>query len=153
MPKLNKTQAKAVNDAESSFEPIEDGVYHVRLREVEAVTAKSGNPMWKVEFEIVEEPYVNRRLWTNLVQVEAALFKTNEFFAAFDVPPTTDTDELCGQVCRAVVSTRTIQEGARKGEISNQIDRLSPADDEFEAPEADAIGAGAAKGDGGEDLF
>ncbi len=142
MPKLNQKQAKAVSDAEGSFEPIEDGVYHVRLREVEAVTAKSGNPMWRVEFEVVEEPYVNRRLWTNLVQVDAALFKTNEFFAAFGASPGTDTDELCGQICRAVVSQRTIQEGARKGEVSNQIERLSPADDEFEAPEAEATAVG-----------
>ena len=140
MPKLNKTQAKAVSDAESSFDPLDDGVYHVRLREVNAVTAKSGNPMWKVEFEVVEDPYVNRRLWTNLVQIDSALFKTNEFFAAFDVEPTTDTDELCGQVCRAVVSTRTIQEGAHKGEISNQIDRLTPADPDFEASDSGTSG-------------
>ena len=143
MPKVNKAQAKAIDGAESGFEPIEDGVYHVRLREVEAVTAKSGNPMWKVEFEIVEDPYVNRRLWTNLVQVEAAMFKTNEFFTAFgtSATETPDTDDLCGQICRAVVSTRTIQEGARKGEISNQIERVSPADPEFEIPEAAAAEA------------
>ena len=37
---------------------------------------------------------------------------------------------MIGQVVKAVVSQRTIQEGTRKGEVANQIDRLKRADDD-----------------------
>jgi hypothetical protein len=149
MAKLSAKAAKEVDKAESSFDPIEDGVYHVRLRDLQVKESKAGNPMWALEFEIVEEPYVNRRLWTNLTQVEAALFKTNEFFAAYDVPSTTDTDELLGQICKAVVASETQQEGAGKGQIHNTISRLAKADEDFEPEQT----TGAVKGDDGEDLF
>lgn len=140
MPKLNKKQAKEVSGASGGFEPLEDGVYHARLRGVETSDnpGPSGSYYWKWEFEVVEEPYINRRLWTNTSLAEAAAFKLKEMFDAFGADIDTDTDELCGQIVRLVVSTRTIQEGARKGEISNQIDRVSPADENFEAPEAEA---------------
>ncbi len=140
MPKLNKKQAKGVDDASGSFEPLDDGVYHARLRSVEVSDnpGPSGSHYWKWEFEVVEEPYVNRRLWTNTSLAEAAAFKLKELFDAFGEDTDTDTDELCGEIVRLVVSTRTIQEGTRKGEVANQIDRVSPADEEFEAPEAAA---------------
>jgi hypothetical protein len=137
MPKLNKKQAKEVDTASGSFEPIEDGVYHVRLRSVTVSDSPgpSGAHYWKWEFEVVEEPYVNRRLWTNTSLADAAAFKLKEAFAAFGEDTDTDTDELCGQVCKAVVSTGVIQAGRRKGEIGNAIERLSPADDDFDIPE------------------
>ena len=138
MPKLTKAAAKKVANASSSFEPIEDGVYHARLRSV-TVSDKpgaSGSHYWKWEFEIVEEPYVNRRLWTNTSLAESAAFKLNETFAAFDEDTTTDTDDLCGRICKLVVSTGVIQGGARKGEIGNAIERLAAADEDFEADKA-----------------
>ncbi len=140
MPKLNKSQAKEVGDASGGFEPLEDGVYHARLRGVEVSdnAGKSGFHYWKWEFEVVEEPYINRRLWTNTSLAPTAAFKLKEMFDAFGVDTDTDTDELCGQIVRLVVKTTTIQEGTRKGELSNEIERVSPADDEFEAPEAEA---------------
>lgn len=149
MPKLNKSQAKSVDEAESSFELLDDGVYHARLRDVEVSEnpGPSGKHYWKWEFEVIEEPYTNRRLWTNTSLAESAEFKLNEVFAAFGASTDTDTDELCGQVVRLVVSQKTIQQGSRKGELSNQIDRVSAADESFEAPEAVAATTG------GEDLF
>ena len=134
IPKLNKKQAKAVDNASSSFEPLDDGVYHARLRGVTVSEnpGPSGSHYWKWEFEIVEEPYVNRRLWTNTSLAENAAFKLNEAFAAFDENTDTDTDELCGRICKLVVSTGVIQSGARKGEISNSIERIAPADEDFE---------------------
>ena len=149
MPKLNKKQAKEVNDASGGFEPLEDGVYHARLREVDVSEqpGPSGSHYWEWEFEVVEEPYINRRLWTNTSLTEAAAFKLKEVFDAFGEDTDTDTDELCGRTVRLVVSTRTIQQGARKGEISNQIERVSPADPEFEIPEAAAAAEATVEGD------
>ena len=151
MPKLTAKQAKSVDAAESSFDPIKDGVYHARLREVTVSEnpGASGFHYWKWEFEVVEEPYTNRRLWTNTSLSPAAEFKLNEMFAAFDVDSKTDTDELCGWIIRLVVGSETQQEGAGKGQIRNTISRVTTADDEFEVPEA----TGTVKGADGEDLF
>ena len=149
IPKLNKKQAKEVGDASGGFDPLEDGVYHARLRSVEVSenAGPSGSFYWKWEFEVVEPPYINRRLWTNTSLAKAAAFKLKELFDAFGEDTDTDTDELCGEVVRLVVSTRTIQQGARKGEISNQIDRVSPADEEFEIPEEAQAEATSVEGD------
>jgi hypothetical protein len=149
MPKLNKKQAKGVDDASGSFEPLDDGVYHARLRGVETSDepGPSGSHYWKWEFEVVEEPYINRRLWTNTSLAEAAAFKLKEAFEAFGEDTDTDTDELCGRVVRLVVSTGVIQKGARKGEPNNSIDRITAAADDFELPEGAEAAATSVEGD------
>jgi hypothetical protein len=149
VPQLNKKQAAETAKAEGSFEPLDDGVYHVRLAGVEVKEGKNG-PYWAWEFEVVQEPYVNRKLWTNTSLSEAAAWKVKEAFDAFGVGTDTDTDELVGQVCKAAVSSRVQQEGAGKGQTRNQVDRLLLADDDFEAPEVATSKAGAADD---EDLF
>lgn len=152
MPKLSKVQTKGL-DAPSSFEPLDDGVYHGRLREVTAAVGKdSGKSYWKWEFEVVEEPYINRRLWKNTPTEGAGSSMTSEIFEAFGASPDTDTDELCGEVIKLVVSTKTIQSGSRKGELGNEITRTAPAADDFELPD-EAQTSGAVKGADGEDLF
>lgn len=153
MPKLSKAAAKKVDEAESSFDLLDDGVYHVRLRQVTVSEnpGPSGAHYWSWEFEVIEEPYIGRRLWNNTSLSDAAAFKLKEAYDAFDAEVGSDTDEILGDACRAVVSTRVIQQGARKGENANQIDRLTQADPDFEVPESEA--SGAVKGDDGEDLF
>ena len=143
MPKLNKEQAKGVAETEGgNFDPIESGVYHARLREVENKgPGPSGSDYWAWQFELLDEPYVNRRLWTNTSLSEAAAFKLKEVFEAFGVDTDTDTDELCGQIVKLVVSTRVIQEGSKKGETANQIERVQPKADDYSAPNEDAVEA------------
>jgi len=134
VPKLNQKVAKAVEKAEGGkFDPLEPGVYHVRLRDV---TAKEGAKgiYWAWEFDVVE-PDAKGRLWTNTSLSEAAHFKLKETFEAFGVETDTDTDELLGKVCRAQVTITTIQAGNRKGEQTNSVTKLLPADDEFEIPD------------------
>jgi hypothetical protein len=136
MPKLNARQAKSVAKAEGgSFEPLEPGVYHVRLRDCAAKEGAKGI-YWAWEFDVVE-PGAHGRLWTNTSLSEKAEFKVNEAFAAFGVETNTDTDELVGRVCRAQVNITTIQQGNRKGENTNSVVKLLPADDGFEVPDDD----------------
>jgi hypothetical protein len=140
MAKLNKTKATAASKADSaSFEPVPDAVYHVRLEDVDSSREGPKGPYWSWQFVIVEDGEAKgRKLWNNTSLSDAAMFKFKESFDAFGVETDTDTDDIIGQVCRAVVSTRTIQQGDRKGEQANQIDRLTPADSEFaEAEEED----------------
>lgn len=131
MPKLSKAAQKQTEAAEGgSFDPLEPGVYHVRLVNVDGSKEGPAGPYWSWEFGVVEEGG-RGKLWNNTSLSEAAAFKMKETFGAFGADLDTDTDDLVGQVVRATVSIRTIQSGARKGEQANQIDRLSPPDPEF----------------------
>lgn len=156
MAQLNKALAKQTEEAESgSFEPMPDGVYHARLRDVDTDRSGQAGPYWSWEYEVVEEGFLNRRQWNNTSLSEKALWKLKETFEAFGVPADTDTDDLLGKVVKLTISTRTIQQGARKGESANQVDRVSPADEGFELPEGAAVGssAGPTGADGEEDIF
>ena len=141
MAKLAKKQQEIVGKAESSgFDPMPDGAYHLKLRDVDTTREGAKGPYWSWEFEVVaNEEHNDRRLWNNTSLSEAAAFKMKETFDAFGVGVDTDTDELIGKVVKAIVSQRTIQDGARKGEVANQIDRLKPADpDVLEAMQKEA---------------
>lgn len=150
MPKLNKKTAEKVAEAESSdFEPLPAGAYHCRLVDVDGSREGPSGPYWSWEFDVLDEEHQNRKLWNNTSLSEAAHWKLAEAFAAFGVGTDTDTDELLGQVCKAIVTVRTIQAGARKGQLANQVDKLVEADEDFEAPEP----AGVASGGSEDDIF
>lgn len=136
MAKLNKETAKKVDSAQDSFELIEDGTYHFRLRDVDPTGEGPKGPYWVWEFECVEEPYLNRRQWNNTSLSEAAMGIFKATFKAFGVPVDTDTDELTGKLVRLVIGHRTIQSGNREGEVANQVTRVMPADSDFELPES-----------------
>lgn len=141
MAKLNKKLQNQTEKAESSsFDPLDPGVYHARLKDVDTTKSGAKGPYWSWEFQVVEEPYVNRKLWTNTSLSEAAAFKMKEMFEAFDVPLDTDTDDMLGDIVRVQVSIRTIQSGSKKGELSNQVDKVLPKDEDFELPEGVASG-------------
>lgn len=135
MAKLSTDLVEKTEKVEGgSFEPLAAGAYHVRLMNVD--TSKSGpsGPYWSWEFDVIGE---SGKLWTNTSLSEKALWKLKETFDAFGVAPDTDTDELCGKVCKAIVKITTIQQGNRKGDLTNEIDKLLPADEDFEDSGAD----------------
>ena len=129
--RIASEMAKAIDGQESrSFDPLPAGVYTVRCADCEARESSNGNPMWSVTFEVVDEEYAGRKLWTNLVFVNNALWKVKEFADAFGVSAAElDTDMLIGEVCRVAVSERVIPTGGRAGQIGNNVDRVMPAND------------------------
>lgn len=142
MAKLNAKLQKQTEAAESgSFDPLPDGVYHLRLVSVDTTRSGPKGPYWSWEFDVLDEGFRSRKLWNNTSLAENAAFKMKETFEAFGAPLDTDTDDLCGMVCKGVVSQRVIQQGTRQGEIGNNINRLSLKDDDFEVPESEG-GAG-----------
>jgi hypothetical protein len=150
MPKLNKENAKKAENATSGFEPLDPGAYHVKLMNVDASREGPKGPYWSWEFEVVEPgEYTGRKLWNNTSLSDDAMFSFNQTFAAFDVPTDTDTDDIMGDVVKAIVSIRTIEQGARKGELANQIDRLVPAEEGFEVP----AGAGGGESPNPDEVF
>lgn len=135
MAKLNKELQEQTDKAESSgFEPLPDGVYHLRLMDVDTTREGPKGPYWSWEFDVVEnEQFKGRKLWNNTSLSESAAFKMKETYEAFGVPLDTDTDDMLGMVVKAQVSQRTIQSGSRQGDLGNQIDRLKPADPDVAA--------------------
>lgn len=140
MPKLPSAAAtKAKEAAESSgFTPVEPGTYRLRLTDVKATTAKSsGNPMWVWELESVQEGSRGRKFWVNSVLTDKAMWKVGEMFAAFGAETDADTDELIGEECMADISQRPIEQGARAGQMGNNVDRCYP----IEGREPVSVGA------------
>lgn len=127
MPKLGKQKAASVADQEtSSFEALPEGVYICSLKQVEVREGQKA-PYWSWEFEVIQpDEHENRKLWVNTSLADNAEWKLKEVFEAFGVPTTTDTDELIGQVAKLIVTQRTIERGARAGEIGNNVDRVLP---------------------------
>lgn len=133
MPQLDKKTAKRVDDTEgSSFEAIPEGIYVALLKDCK-VAPKEGpaGPYWTWEFEVADGPdggdeYTHRRLWVNTSLSENADWKMQEIFKAFGVGSNTDTDTLTNEVVRLVVSQRIIEQGARKGQMSNNVDQVLP---------------------------
>lgn len=140
MPRLSKEIASKVANTEydpnkSTRDPLPVGEYVCRLRSVEARTASTGNPMWVTEWEVADpdnSEHNGRRLWANVVLTDAALWKVKEFFYAFGVSETTDTEDLIGESARLYVSQRIIRGGSREGQTGNNVDTFAPLDDDDE---------------------
>lgn len=130
MPKLPNSTVKSVNESESQGALMPDGVYRMRLREVEASknNGPSGFPYWTWTFEVPEDAdeFKKRRQWLTTSLSDKAAFKLKETFDAFGATPDTDTDELIGQYVDVVVGSRTIQKGARTGELANTVEKVLP---------------------------
>jgi hypothetical protein len=136
VPKLNDDVANQVNEAESTGGVMEEGIYEMYLKQVD--DQKDGKPLmgekgpyWNWTFVVPEdaERYKNWNQWLITSLSESAAFKLKEVFAAFGVSPDTDTDELIGKRVRVEVGVRTIQKGARAGEVANQVKTVYPLDE------------------------
>ena len=137
MPKLDKKTAKQVDDAESSFELLEPGMYIATLAEVTVSDAEgdSGFHYWRWRFnDIIDIESDEKKAgsqWVNTSLSPKAAWKLQEVFQAFGVGADTDTDELLGQQVQLAISQQPIQSGPKTGQLSNQVDSVLPlgADD------------------------
>lgn len=128
MPQLNDSTAQKVADAEDGFALLDPGVYLVQLVEVEVKKGDKG-PYWAWRFDIPEGlAHSGRRFYENTSMSEAAFFRLKGVFAAFEVPTTTNTDDLLGRQIRLVVGHETINKGPNMGKLRNCIDKLLPKD-------------------------
>ena len=108
-----------------SREPLEEGVYHLRIAKVEETNSSTGNPMLKVEYDIVDVDG-GRKLWDNYVLIDKCLWKVKELFDAIGV----DTSELVEmdvtELVGMEVNGKVIQE-TYNGDIVNRIKKVMPA--------------------------
>jgi hypothetical protein len=131
VPKLSKDKAKKVDDAESGYAPFEEGEYIGTLVDVEVRQGPQGE-YWSWKFgklfaaDDPEQTEAPGYLWLNTSLSDAAAWKLQEVFTAFNVPSSTDTDELIGEQCRLIVVQREITKGSRMGQIGNDIGSVLP---------------------------
>lgn len=107
-----------------SREPLEEGVYHLRIAKVEETTSSTGNPMLKVEYDVMDVDG-SRKLWDNYVLIDKCLWKIKELFDAIGVDTSelveVDVTELVGME----VNGKVIQE-TYNGDIVNRIEKVMP---------------------------
>lgn len=147
-------KAEAVS---GGFEPLKPGKYVAELSEVEARTSNNGNPMWVAEFTEIHnldgermpgrqwyqmmlpttpeppEGYTPggrekdpQKAWESYQNLCAGRLKA--FFEAFGYEVDSDTDEMIGERAVLQIGVRTIQNGARAGEQTNQVNNVLPLD-------------------------
>lgn len=104
---------------------LDDGVYDAQIANVEEVQSSNGNPMLKVEFDILGVEG-DRKVWGNVVMVDAAMFKVKEFFNALGMDTSAvveiDPMELVGQQMKLRLGVKKYN-----GEDRNEIKRFMPA--------------------------
>ena len=107
-----------------SREPLEEGVYHLQIAKVEETTSSTGNPMLKVEFDVLEVQG-NRKLWDNYVLIDKCLWKVKELFDALGIDTSAlvemDVNELVGLEVQAKVIQETYN-----GDIMNRVKKILP---------------------------
>ena len=108
-----------------SREPLDEGVYHLQIAKCEEVTSSTGNPMLKVEYDVLGVDG-GRKLWDNYVLIDKCLWKVKELFDAIGIDTSElvemDVDELVGME----VNAKVIQE-TYNGDIMNRIKKVMPA--------------------------
>ena len=107
-----------------SREPLEEGVYHLQIAKVEETNSSTGNPMLKVEYNVLGVEG-NRKLWDNYVLIDKCLWKVKELFDALGIDTSSlvemDVNELVGLEVQAKVIQETYN-----GDIMNRVKKILP---------------------------
>ncbi len=108
-----------------SREALPEGTYHLMIAKVEETTSSTGNPMLKVEYDVLEYEG-SRKLWDNFPLIETALWKLKELLDAvgMDTSAVVDMDpmDLVGQE----INAKVIQE-EYQGETVNRVKKILAA--------------------------
>lgn len=113
-----------------NFEPIPAGDYVVEIEKVENRTAKSGNEMLSLTFNVMEGEYEGRKIFDLYVLTEKALWKLKDLLVAVGVDTEgmvdLDVDDLVGEV---FVANIEIQE-SQGYDPQNRIKQHKPLDED-----------------------
>jgi hypothetical protein len=138
--RVNFSEKEASSEARS-MELLPRGDYHVAITDIELRESQSeknfGKPYWGMEFTIQEGPYDNRKLWTNCMLFEGALYTFAQLMKAlgydtsageFEVP---DPNDLIGQqvvVAVAKQGKRTNKETGEEYDERNEVKGIKAYD-------------------------
>lgn len=105
-----------------SRKALPEGIYQLQVAKLEETTSSTGNPMWKVEYDVLDVEG-GRKLWENFVLIDKALWKLQEFLEAVGVDTSQvvdlDPQELVGMTVQAKVEQDTYQ-----GETVNRVKKI-----------------------------
>jgi len=146
MPQLDQKTARQVHNAEgSSFTLIDEDEYVLRLDKVVVSSKpdKNGNPYWIWTFSVVSgqttgDKFKGKPVRANTGWAEDQQWFGKMFFEAFGVKPNANTDTLLGKEVKGLVGQREIQAGARKGQLTNDVQTLMSRDAEGDDDNWDA---------------
>ena len=84
--KVNFSQEEASSEARS-FDPVPTGAYYCRItditeKECGPESKNPGKPYWAVEFTVQDGPHADRKLWTNAMLFEGALYTIAQMMKA-----------------------------------------------------------------------
>ena len=84
--KVNFSSEEAASEA-LSFDPIPTGKYYARITNIETkecgpTSKNAGKPYWAVEFTIQDGDFENRKVWTNAMLFEGALYTVAQILKA-----------------------------------------------------------------------
>lgn len=156
MPKLAKAMSAKAEAGKADWgdrAPLAAGFYLMRLRDVQVRDGKAA-AQWVWEFEDVD---TEKRVWDSTSLSEKAIGRLGKVFEGFGVPTNTDTDELIGQLVACRIGQRTIQDGEKKGAVTNTVESYHPAEEHpdhatFDG-DRDGAGGGEAAADDDSDEF
>lgn len=126
MPKLNKQQAKAVQNtapATAGGYMLDDGLYAAQLLKVEE---KEGNeyPYWSWEFGNIHDKEGARkggRQWNNTSLSPKSEAFLAQSFEAFGYTADSDTDEMIGEWVVLSIGSEIQKKGAKAGQRRNVV--------------------------------
>lgn len=108
-----------------SREALPEGVYELQIAKVEEKLSSNGNPMLKVEYDVLGVEG-NRKVWDNYVLIDKSMWKVKELFDALGIDTSSlvemDPQELVGQSIQAKI----IQE-PYEDTIQNRVKKILPA--------------------------
>ena len=107
-----------------SREPLEEGVYHLSIAKVEETTSSTGNPMLKVEFDVLGVEG-DRKLWDNYVLIDKCLWKVKELFDALGIDTSALVEMDINELVGLEVQAKVIQE-TYNGDIMNRVKKILP---------------------------
>lgn len=104
-----------------SREPLEEGIYTLRIAKVDEAVSSTGNPMLKVEYDVVE--HEGRKLWDNFVLIDKCLWKIKELFDAIGLDTSSIVDIDVAELVGYEVQAKVIKE-PYNDDIVNRVKKI-----------------------------
>jgi hypothetical protein len=114
-----------LENVSSEFEALPAGQYLAKITEAELTKTQSTNRnMIKVTWEITEGDFEGRKLFDNIVLIEAAAFKMKQYAELIGVESGSQIDTADFVEAEALL---TVIQGEYNGEPNNSIKKVKPA--------------------------
>ena len=105
-------------------EPLPEGSYEVQVSGTANTISQAGNPMVKLELDIIGDPaHTGRRIFDTLVLTDKVAWKLVQFMDALRLPSreTFDPTDWVGKTCYVDIIQETYQDSDGEARITNRV--------------------------------